>query len=620
MRNTSLQYKFLVTLVFGALVLITSTSFVSYYTLLNRLKTQLIEYGELLAITISEASEAVNSYDQMRYSLESLTHKTSSIYGITLATKRPFVIWSSSFHPDGDIDLYTQEMLAAVKLSTEKGIFGRFFYDDGDLVILKPIEELFVPARTDIDISSQQATLKLATGLLPDVIYSIDIESFKGVLYLRLDWGVTTKAARNNLIYLIIITTTGTLVMLVLSLIFLYRFVLKPVKAISNTAIRHHEGMMDIRLTALSDDEIGELGKTLNSMWDRIQENDQRFRSLYELLPDPAWIIDDCHFVECNQAAVDMLGYNTKEELLSKHPSQFSPENQPDGENSFNKVEQMIAIAAEKGIHRFEWMHTRKDGTDLITEITLANIILNAKPVIYCVWRDISEQKQDEERIAKYAETQTVLLREVNHRIKNNLTSIISMLHSEEDRAEEEGLIEYIPRLQETIGRVESLLAVHSLLSQGGWQPLFLSQLCEEIILKVVQGSPTPQSIAYDVIASDILISSDQAHYLALVLNELVTNTTKYAAQDRGTVSIHISIHHQDDSILLVYQDDGPGFPEFVLSGTLPQSCIGFKLIIGLVRQSLQGEIEILNDNGAKARIIFPSMGTEFKNEASNHG
>lgn len=618
MSKISLRHKFSLTLVFGALILITSTSLVSYFTLLNRLKTQLREYGELVSIIISEATEAVDSYDQMRYSLESLTHKTSSIYGITLVTKKPFIIWASSFHPNGDIDRYTQEMLAAVKLSSEQGVFGRFFYDDGDLVILRPVGETFITDRTD-HIAFHKASVKNSNGLNPDSVYSLDVESFEGVLYLRLDWEATKKSVQDDLIYHIVIATTGTLLMLVLSLIFLYRFVLKPVEAISNMAIKHREGALHIRLTGLSDDEIGELGNTLNNMLDKVQENDQRFRNLYELLPDPAWIIDDDHFVECNQAALTMLGYKTKDELLNRHPSKFSPEKQPDGENSFNKAERMIALATEKGIHRFEWVHTRADGTDFITEITLSSIILNAKPVVYCVWRDITERKQNEEKIVQYAETQAVLLREVNHRVKNNLSSIISMLHKEEDRAEEEGLTEYIPRLKETVGRVDGLLAVHSMLSKGGWQPLFLNQLCEQIISKVIHGSPTPQAVVCDVTASDILVDSDQAHYLTLVLNELATNTTKYAIQNRGIITIQVSIHHQDGSILLVYHDDGPGLPEFVLNGKFPERCIGFKLINGIVRQSLQGKIEFVNDAGATVKITFPAMTSESKNEARNH-
>ncbi len=398
--KTSLRYKFSLTLIFGALILIISTSLVSHYTLVKRLKNQLVEHGELLSLTIAESVQTVDSYDQMRFYLESLTHETSGLYGITLATKNPFIIWASSFHPGGDSDRFTSEMLAAVKTSSEHGVFGRFFYDSGDLVILRPVGGFFTARKTEHTV--QQIKGKYPAELIPDSVYSLKAESFDGVLYLRFDWNETKKAAQNEAIRHILIAITGTVLMLVLSLTFLNWFVLKPVSAISNLAIKYRKGALGIRLTELKKDEIGELGNTLNRMLDQIEENEQRFRSLYELLPDPAWIIDNNVFVECNQAAVTMLGYKTKEELLNSHPSRFAPEEQPDGEKSFDKTERMIALAKEKGICRYEWVVTHANGIDFIIEVTLANIILSGKPVIYCVWRNITQIKQLHDQLEQH--------------------------------------------------------------------------------------------------------------------------------------------------------------------------------------------------------------------------
>jgi len=62
-----------------------------------------------------------------------------------------------------------------------------------------------------------------------------------------------------------------------------------------------------------------------------------------------------------------------------------------DGEDSYTKADRMMNLAQKKGIHRFEWIHRRSDGTDFVAEITLSSITLNEKPVFYCVWRDITE-------------------------------------------------------------------------------------------------------------------------------------------------------------------------------------------------------------------------------------
>ncbi len=139
-------------------------------------------------------------------------------------------------------------------------------------------------------------------------------------------------------------------------------------------------------------------------MEDALRQSDQRFRTLFESSPDPIWIIDSHRFVECNQAAVDMLGYADKKQLLNTHPSQLSPEFQPDGEASFTKAERIMHVAVQKGISRFEWVHTRADGSDFFAEVTLSAITLQGRNVIYCLWRDITERKRIEDELKKTKE------------------------------------------------------------------------------------------------------------------------------------------------------------------------------------------------------------------------
>ena len=125
------------------------------------------------------------------------------------------------------------------------------------------------------------------------------------------------------------------------------------------------------------------------------------FKQLFESSPDPAWIIDGNRFVECNGAAIRTLGYASRDEFLDVHPSKLSPVKQPDGQDSYAKAEQMMALAREKGLHRFEWIHTRADGTDFIAEVTLSRVDLADREIIYCVWRDITERKAIEDALLR---------------------------------------------------------------------------------------------------------------------------------------------------------------------------------------------------------------------------
>jgi diguanylate cyclase (GGDEF)-like protein/PAS domain S-box-containing protein len=134
------------------------------------------------------------------------------------------------------------------------------------------------------------------------------------------------------------------------------------------------------------------------------------FKQLFESSPDPTWIIDGNRFVECNEAAIEVLGYSSREEFLNLHPSMLSPPTQPDGEPSFAKAERMIALVTDQGLQRFEWMHTKADGTNFIAEVTLSCIEVEDRRVIYCVWRDITARKRIEEKLLRQNDVLTTII------------------------------------------------------------------------------------------------------------------------------------------------------------------------------------------------------------------
>lgn len=140
-------------------------------------------------------------------------------------------------------------------------------------------------------------------------------------------------------------------------------------------------------------------------------ESANLFRSFFEQSSDAYLILDGNLFVDCNQATVNMLGAHSKEEVLSTHPSQLSPEFQPDGRSSAEKADEMIAIALEKGSNRFEWMHRRVTGEDFPVEVLLTPITAGDHQLIHTVWRDIAERKQaalslqeSEERFRRFSD------------------------------------------------------------------------------------------------------------------------------------------------------------------------------------------------------------------------
>lgn len=160
----------------------------------------------------------------------------------------------------------------------------------------------------------------------------------------------------------------------------------------------------------------------LNEALDHSQAN---YKTLFEESHDATWLIVNGQFTMCNQASVDVLGYNNKQELENTHPSKLSPEFQEDGMPSFEKAELMMSIALNKGYHRFEWLHKKKDGTVFPVEVTLTRIIYNKEPNLFCVWRDISERKQVEEDIQNRTYALERAQKELHHQATHDILTAL---------------------------------------------------------------------------------------------------------------------------------------------------------------------------------------------------
>ena len=218
---------------------------------------------------------------------------------------------------------------------------------------------------------------------------------------------------------------------------------------------------------------------------------------------------------------------------------------------------------------------------------------------------EIAERERLYEQTQRDAEIKATLLHEVNHRVGNNLTSIISILGFEQERVVvDQATHEAV--MQDLVSRVRGLATVHRMLSATEWAPLLLSELAEQVITLALQALPRGKRVSVDVVPSLVQVTSRQANNLALVFNELTTNSVKYAWPECQNGRISVRIDHQendgeDDVILIEFRDDGTGFPEDVLS--LERHSIGWDLIQAIVCYGMQGEVALRNDQGAVTRI-----------------
>ena len=122
------------------------------------------------------------------------------------------------------------------------------------------------------------------------------------------------------------------------------------------------------------------------------------FKQIFDRSPDAMMLLGESGLLDCNQSALDMMGYS-RADFLMLHPAQLSPKHQPDGQLSTHKANEMIALAFANGHHRFEWIHQRCNGDCFWVEVLLTCLTLNQQPVIHATLREISDRKSAEEAL-----------------------------------------------------------------------------------------------------------------------------------------------------------------------------------------------------------------------------
>lgn len=201
--------------------------------------------------------------------------------------------------------------------------------------------------------------------------------------------------------------------------------------------------------------------------------------------------------------------------------------------------------------------------------------------------------------LAVSLEHQKMLQAEVHHRVKNNLQVLISLLELQKQDISNEATRSQVEAIS---GRIYSMAALHDMLHQqdGNQRVSFLAytkKLCSHLSAASLRSQPI---FHYDI--PPVHFSLETLMPLGIVLNELLTNSFKYAKRPGKNMEITLQLRPQEDGFQLYYHDNGPGFP----AGTLQdrQGGLGAFLLRSMSRQ-LKGSITTKNDNGATYSIFF---------------
>ena len=216
------------------------------------------------------------------------------------------------------------------------------------------------------------------------------------------------------------------------------------------------------------------------------------------------------------------------------------------------------------------------------------------------IFSDIGERKQAEEEITRQLSEKEILLKEVHHRIKNNIASIGGLLSL---RLQSIHNPEAVAALQDAIGRVDSMRILYDkLLLSGDYKDISVKNYAESLIDCIVALFPERAKVTVDKQIADFQLDPKRLFPLGLIINELLTNQMKYAFIDRDSGRIQISLSHIDNRVRLVLQDDGVGLP----AGFDLETVKGFGLmLVKMLSQQLGGSFTIESHEGTRSKIEF---------------
>ncbi len=302
----------------------------------------------------------------------------------------------------------------------------------------------------------------------------------------------------------------------------------------------------------------------------KLDESEEKYRLLFDQSKDPIWVISGNRFTVANQAAVTLLGFNSKEELVNAHPSELSPPFQNDGVSSLEKAEAMIHRAYEKGFHRFEWNHQKRNGEIFPVDVSLTHITADGKDNILCIWRDITEQKRAQQLAETASQAKSEFLANMSHEIRTPMNSIIGRTRlaldnkiGQETRSHLEMISSSADNLLALINDILDFSKIEAGELRIENKPFDLHDTvksCMKTINVLLEDKDKAVELRH-TIAPDVpqAVTGDALRVRQILLN-LLSNSVKFT--EKGSIDIFVVLlQSNDDSIMIEFtvRDTGIG-------------------------------------------------------------
>jgi PAS domain S-box-containing protein len=326
-----------------------------------------------------------------------------------------------------------------------------------------------------------------------------------------------------------------------------------------------------------------------------MRESDLRYResfvqsSAVKLLIDPK----SMRITDANLAAARYYGYPL-ERLRGMSIAEINPA--PIGDTAAN-----IELSRRGEKDRFVFKHRLASGELRDVEVFASPIALEGVTFIHSIIHDITEKKKAEEQLEKLVAEKEMLMKELQHRVKNNLGVVSSLLSLAEEKCRDENAR---AAFAQAIARVESIASIYErLYDSKDLSSIDIGPYAEDLAKSLFATySIEPGRISLKTSFDGLRLDSKKCVPFGLVLNELLSNALKYAYPESRRGELRVALRSSDGRAELVVEDDGPGMPEeFRAEDT---ESMGLNLVRLLARQ-LGGSVSISCDKGTRVSVDF---------------
>jgi PAS domain S-box-containing protein len=327
-----------------------------------------------------------------------------------------------------------------------------------------------------------------------------------------------------------------------------------------------------------------------------LTEAKEEMELVFNTSPDAAIItrLSDGLIVYANEGFSVLSGF-TRDESIGKSTLEVNIwQNKADRQK-------VVTELSEKGFcESVEALFQNKGGNQLIGMISAKIITLQGVPHIISVTRDITERKQAEDKIKKLLSEKELLLREVHHRIKNNMNVVMSLLSLQSDTMKDPSAIN---AMQDAGNRIRSMMLLYDKLYRSSdFREISTRGYLTTLIGEIVNNFPKRGSVTIETYIDDVILDAKTLSPIGMILNELLTNIMKYAFTGRGNGVITISLSVRDTHATLIIKDNGIGIPESIDIAT----STGFGMqLVGMLAEQLEGTIRIERENGTRFVLEF---------------